>query len=127
MPDTVERIYNGTFLSCHGLKRVKIGKHVSFMGQRVFRNCYSIETITLPATLRHMGERVFLHCRSLESVYFEGDAPQVVEERPFEGTPENLTVYVRKGAKGWTDASGNLPEKWPVGDPDARPIRYLDR
>ena len=125
MPDTVERIYNGTFLSCHGLKRVKIGKHVSFMGQRVFRNCYSIETITLPATLTHMGERMFLDCRSLQSVFFEGDAPQVVEERPFEGANADLVVYVKKGARGWTDASGNLLAKWPVGDPDARPVRYV--
>jgi len=125
IPDTVERIATTLFWGCHKLKRVKIGKHVSFMGQRVFRNCYSIETITLPATLTHMGERMFLDCRSLQSVFFEGDAPQVVEERPFEGANADLVVYVKKGARGWTDASGNLLAKWPVGDPDARPVRYV--
>ena len=125
IPDTVERMSDAVFWGCHNLKRVKIGKRVEFMGPRMFDDCTGLKTIALPASLKHMGERMFLNCKSLKAVYFDGDKPNVVQERPFEGTPSDLVVYVRKGAKGWTDAKGRLPEKWPVGDPDARPIRYM--
>ena len=124
IPDSVTRLSDAIFAGCHSLKRIKIGKNIEFMGPRVFNNCTSLETITLPASLKHMRDRVFQNCKSLKSVYFEGDCPDIVEECQFDGASPELVIYVKKGTKGWTDANGKLPAKWPVGDPEARQIRY---
>ena len=89
-----------------------------------------LESITVPASVERIGEGAFLQCLRLSRLVFEGDAPTVtVRDVPlFARANRNLVVYVRRGSKGWNGpGSTDLPEKWPVGDPDARPIRYLDR
>ena len=89
-----------------------------------------LESMTVPASVERIGEGAFLQCARLSRLVFEGDAPTVtVRDVPlFARANRNLVVYVRRGSKGWNGpGSTDLPEKWPVGDPYARPIRYLDR
>ena len=83
-----------------------------------------LKSVVIPQSVKLVGNAVFHGCSSLESVEFKGDEPEAVDEGLFDGAPENLVVYVKRGAKGWTDEKGRHLGKWPVGDPDARPIRY---
>ena len=127
IPDTVTRIGVYAFSGCTRLKYVRGGKGVEHIVGRAFQSCHSLESIVLPASLKTTADRVFNDCRSLKSVYFEGDAPQV-GERFYENANPNLVTYVRHGSKGWNGpGSTDLPDKWPVGDPDARPIRYMGK
>ena len=87
-----------------------------------------LESVTVPASVERIGEGAFLQCARLSRLVFDGDAPALTaRDVPlFARANRNLVVYVRRGSKGWNGpGSTDLPEKWPVGDPDARPIRYL--
>ena len=126
IPDTVTRIGVYAFSGCTRLKYVRGGKGVEHIVGRAFQSCHSLESIVLPASLKTTDDRVFNDCCSLKTVYFEGDAPRV-GERFYENTNPTLVTYVRHGSRGWNGpGSTDLPDKWPVGDPDARPIRYMD-
>lgn len=84
-------------------------------------------SVTIPSSVKRIQDQVFSGCSGLTNVIIKGDAPQV-GERFYENTNPGLVTYVRRGSKGWNGpGSTDLPEKWPVGDPYARPIRYLDR
>lgn len=71
------------------------------IGEPVFRNGETVKNIQIPDTVAVIGERAFANCPVLESVSFKGDAPAEAEG-VFEGS-ENVTVYYRKGTKGWGD------------------------
>ena len=70
-------------------------------GVPVIRYGDSVKVIQIPETIHRVYGNAFANCPAMEAVFFEGDAPPEAEG-VFDGT-ENVTVYYRKGTKGWGD------------------------
>ena len=151
LPASVEEIGEGAFACCNSLRKVtirgrvkKVGAHafescrnlesVAFLGvseveDRAFANCPNLKRVSFPSSLVRAGTLLFDGCTKLQSVEFAGDAPLIdTSESLFGYAPDDLTITVRKGSKGWKapNAEG-LPDRWPVGAADdSRPIQFAE-
>ena len=86
-----------------------------------------VQSVEFPKSLKSLGDSIFRETSSIKTVIFNGNAPELPKGAPFADCKANFTVEVRRNSKGWIRyGSSKLPEKWPVGDPDARPIRLID-
>lgn len=114
---------------CSGLKSISIPNGVKEIVGETFRDCAALETIRFPATLSRIGgHAIFEGCKSLHRIEFMGNAPTLFGA--FQLFPEDfachVNVYVRHLSKGWkSEGVTGLPDKWPVGARDARPIYYM--
>ena len=134
LPDTVESIADAVFENCPNLKSISLGKSLRRIGHHAFSGCGQLRAIEFPGTLRELGAEVLMGCSSLKTVSFAGDPPafqnqnERLGEDIYRGANPSLVTIVQKGAKGWTDERGNLPERWPVGaGENARSIAYSAR
>ena len=129
IPAGISDIGWGTFSGCESLGsngNVNIPNTVKRLGKYAFYGCRRLTSVTIPSSVTRIDDQAFSGCRGLTNVIIKGDAPQV-GARFYENTNPGLVTYVRRGSKGWNGpGSTDLPEKWPVGDPNARPIRYMD-
>ena len=128
VPGTVE-IDMGSFLGV-AASSVVLPPGVRRIPNLVFEECRWLVSVSLPASVESLGVGVFRNCTSLKRVSFAGDAPKLrnpSESILFKKTPEDLEVVVERGTRGWNGpGSSDLPEAWPVGDKNARRIRYSD-
>ena len=110
--------YNGTSAS------VVIPPSVTSIGASAFAGCVELEELVVPATVESIGDFAF-QGSGLRRIEFMGSAP-TVGVGIFRNTADELTVYVRRAAGGWTDAQTNLlPAVWPADDTDGRAIAYV--
>lgn len=97
LPKTVTYINSGAFLLCEDLCKIKIPKHVNFIGKEAFCGtnlkrveipqnvivindrsffcCINLREVELPKNLKTIGEEAFYDCRNLQSI----DIPSSVE------------------------------------------------
>ena len=130
---SVREIGDHAFSCCYWLKELDPLDTVAKIGNDAFYFCEDLPALTFGRTLAFLGERAFYGCESLRRVDFRGNAPEVVFSSfwddnggPFLDTPEDLRICVADGSLGWNGdpQSSELPEKWPVGDPNARTITH---
>lgn len=152
LPESVDEIGDGAFLTCNMLQEVKLGGNVVKIGASAFSMCgqlagielspglrevgnrafawSALRKITFPASVEKIGTSLFDRCRSLRTVQFLGDAPKIDMGRTsvLGNAPEDLEIVVRRGSKGWKEANSTvLPDRWPDGGfDDSRKIRYAD-
>lgn len=86
-------------------------------GAETFNNCTGLTSIVIPASVTVIFSEAFKNCRNLRSVYFEGNAPEVIEwvddwnvntvharaSDTFEGAADDFKIYYKKGTTGWTN------------------------
>eukprot|EP00434_Breviolum_minutum_P002162 symbB.v1.2.001905.t3/scaffold102.1/size330044/2 len=68
IPQTVTRVDDRAFQSCHPLVKVTIPDSVTEIGDAAFEGCASLESVTIPDSVTEIGHGAFAHCTSLESV-----------------------------------------------------------
>lgn len=107
--DGVTTIARYAFGYCSNLESVKMGGAVTGIGDYAFFNCGSLASITLPGSLTNLGYYALANCTTLQGVYFEGNAPEVVQVSVlFSNSPE-ATAYTLSNAVGWSDTFGERP------------------
>ena len=98
---------------------------VTAIGERAFGGCRELASVMVPASVTHIGDEAFLGCEGLKCVVFMGDAPET-GRNVFGRTRIDLLVRVAADSTGWNGhATTDLPERWPMGEPQARPIYRL--
>lgn len=93
IPDSVETIGQGAFLSCYYLQNVYISptSHLKTIGIDAF-NTQALETITLPASLEQI-DRYGFNCINLRTVIMLGKTPPTLHANAFENAPLEA-IYV---------------------------------
>ncbi len=119
LSSSLEKIQAGAFAGCTSLEKVFIPKTVKDWSTDLFYKCpltsltfeegiesvgnyacfwggNTLKSVTIPASVKKLGEYAF--DEGPEEVYFEGDAPLEIGQKPFMGSP---TIYYNKNASGW--------------------------
>ena len=79
------------------------------IGSLGFHSCSSLKSVTIPDNIKSIGWWAFNKCTSLENVFFEGNAPMIVDSDAFNEVYSDCTVYVKPGTSGW---NVDIPGKW---------------
>ncbi len=106
LPEGLETIGVFAFSGCRFTGKLVIPSTLSLVARSAFRECGFSEAL-IPASVTEIAGQAFYGCGKLESVYFEGDAPAIIEYNS-ENTgsfPDLATLYCRPSASGWTDSS----------------------
>ena len=106
LPDGVETIGVFAFSGCRFTGKLVIPSTLSLVARSAFREC-GFSEVVIPKAVTEIAAQAFYGCGRLEAVYFEGDAPAIIEYNT-ENTgsfPDHATLYCRTSAKGWTDSS----------------------
>jgi hypothetical protein len=139
----VETIGRFAFDGCGSLVNVNIPNSVTVIENDAFAGCSSLPEVRIPSSVSSMQGGVFANCSSLSNIYFEGDAPQISDERttlagfwalaPADpmGAFSNVTanVHYPMGNSTWTadnmlDYGGNLT--WIAQNPADELVIVLD-
>lgn len=118
-------VFNYGFYDCVSLRDVEIAEGMVGL-EGTFDSCSSVEYVKLPSTLSWIDGGFYM-AGSLKSVVFAGDAPDLLWEKSFYGTPRRLVFSVSEGSIGWNGGiSEGIPSTWQDRQivsyvPDAQP------
>jgi hypothetical protein len=96
------------FAHCTNLTSVTIPNSVTSIADHAFWNSFSLTNVTIGNGVTSVGSRAFIECTSLVAVYFQGNAPSLIGEFPFDGD-NYATVYYLPGTTGWGTTFGGRP------------------
>lgn len=105
IPNTVTCIDECAFLKTAFLEKVDIeeNSHLKTIGCKAFARS-GLKEIVIPESVISINERAFIICDDLKKVYFEGDAPQDINEDKyvFAACDPDLVIYFYEGKTGYT-------------------------
>ena len=78
----IEEIGTCAFSTCTGLKKLRLGKNVSWISGEAFADCYSLEEVTLPGTLKEISTNLFSNCSGLKKIIVE-EGVEVIHNHAF--------------------------------------------
>ncbi len=87
----LERIEDGAFKNCTGLKRITLPDSVVFLGSEAFYNCINLSGVTLSIRIDSIKERTFCGDYNLESVTSASNIASV-EDFAFSGCKKLSTI-----------------------------------
>ena len=136
IPDGVTYISAKAFISCIGIKSVKMPQTVNKIGEQAFSGCYNLEkvdmseniqklenktfygcklnSVTIPSSVQYIYSQVFDGCNNLESVRVKAEAPPFLNSTAFSNysiplyVPDNSLESYQK-ANTWSQFSSILP------------------
>ena len=142
VPNGVEMISHGAFLSCTNLTEIHIPESVLVIGAWAFNNCISLKSISIPSgvegiyfgafagcskltdviipsSVTTLHDLAFIYCDQLTTIAFMGDAPSMLNQASMCFVGVTATVYYPKENETWTsdvmqDYGGNLT--WVAAD-----------
>lgn len=104
IPNTVTEIGAYSFCNTPALEELTIedNSQLAVIDYNAF-SLSGISEVTIPESVTNIHENAFMYCTNLRSVYFEGDAPQNLEEdqNAFMGCSQELTLYFYEGKTGY--------------------------
>lgn len=75
IPNSVQRIGNNAFTSCHSIVNVSIPESVEKIGFFAFYSCNSLDRVFIPRSVDSIGYGAFAHCRILKEIELDSDNP----------------------------------------------------
>lgn len=125
VPPGVTNLAFGAFRDCSSLTKVTLPRKLVRLGGFAFQGCTALKSLMIPSGVNRIGWAAFFGCSNLKTITFNGNAPSTVGDGIYLETPRTLTTCVKTNSTGWANAdAAELPSRWPVGDSDARAIRY---
>lgn len=117
IPNTIKKIDDYAFYSCHGLTSLNIPNSVTSIGKAAFKYCNALTSVTLPESLTGIEEDAFFGCSALEEIKSFIIEPFAVNEKTFQDEKWNeesysydyvvtsATLYVPAGTKALYEAT----------------------
>lgn len=68
VPTGAEKIGDGAFKNCTGLRHVYFPEELKYIGDRAFSGCENLEEIVFPEGINHIGSNAFANCAKLKRV-----------------------------------------------------------
>ena len=68
IPYKVSEIRNSTFSNCRKLRKIKMSKNCTRIGDEAFLNCMDLSEISIPDSVTNLGKKCFKDCVSLKTV-----------------------------------------------------------
>lgn len=87
------------YYNCPKLKKVTIGKNVTFIKGGAFKHNKKLKSIVLPASLTRMNQNVFKNCKSLTTVTINSTSLTQVGKDVFKGISSKAVINVPKAKK----------------------------
>ena len=107
IPDKVERIGVGAFMSCTKLKTLTVPSSVKEIKGWAFGACYALENITISEGVESIGDYAFSECRSLTSITFPESITSLGNELFFAcGKDIVMLVYEGSYAQSYAEEKG---------------------
>ena len=93
VPDTVRSINKYAVEFSHNLRKIKIQKGVTYIGERAFWGCMKLELVEFPDSLTVIGREAFNACVSLKNIYL----PENLETIGFQAFTDTINekVYIK--------------------------------
>ena len=111
IPDKVERIGVGAFMSCTKLKTLTVPSSVKEIKGWAFGACYALENITISEGVESIGDYAFSECRSLTSITFPESITSLGNELFFAcGKDIVMRVYEGSYAQSYAEEKGLVYE-----------------
>lgn len=113
IPQTITTISSNAFCNCTGLTSIIIPNRANFILESAFSGCIGLTSITIPARVFTIESYAFAACSNLTGVYFEGNAPSVINAKAQFFDATLVTVYYCAGTTGWgTEYAGRPTALW---------------
>ena len=98
LPPSLTTIEDRTFADCTGLETILYPPEaLTNIGVSAFDGCTSLRCVYIPKKVVSIGARAFAGCTVLDNIFCDAEEKPTVSGDTFEGTAEDLTVYVYKG------------------------------
>lgn len=97
LPETVQSIGAGAFMSMKALREINIPQGVEEIAAFIFYECGSLKRLTIPESVKEIGEYAFTDCRNLEEVYIS-EGVLKIGQRAFSDCPK-LVIYCPEGSE----------------------------
>lgn len=111
LPETLSNWGDGIFYGCTSLTTINIPQSITCINESMFRGCKSLSSIIIPQNVDTIEKSAFRGCHDGINVYFEGNAPLLVEDRSIVGGTNTrfpfddaAVLYYKQGTSGWTDS-----------------------
>ena len=106
LPNGIQSL-SSTFNRCKNLESVQLNSSLMTIGDGTFRNT-NIKKLVVPQSVTEISESAFAKCVLLQKVYFEGNAPEMLEADRFDKSDcPDYIVYYHEGAEGFTSPEWN--------------------
>ena len=104
--DNITKIGSQVFYDCDSLTSVTIPDSVTKIGYEAFYDCDSLTSVTIPDSVTSVGSSAFRGCALLTSIYCKATTPPAGGYDMFNGTAQNLKIYVpRNSVEAYKSAS----------------------
>lgn len=115
LPNSVLKLDNDVFISCHKLTRITVSKSVTSIGEYTFAYCKGLEEIVIGSGVKNIGAYAFYSCPALKNITCKAvEPPTCPDETVFKGTDKNACLYVPqesissyRKATGWSALKDN--------------------
>lgn len=105
IPSTLIGIDRHAFDDTPSLEKVTFEEdsHLDYIDDKAFANS-GFSEIVIPASVTEIWDNAFIMCKNLSKVYFEGNAPNYLEEdeNAFDWCSPDLVLYFYEGHTGFT-------------------------
>ena len=115
IPDGIKEIGGYSFMNYSNFEKISISESVTKIGKYAFNNCQGFTEITIPKNVTTIEEYAFKNCLRLVKFYCEPTAPPMIMQMAFDGTHNQLQIYVPttainvyKTANVWKDYADKI-------------------
>jgi hypothetical protein len=85
----------GMFSSCASLRKVILSEGIVQIPESMFEGCGNLTNINIPSSVQLIGNRAFANSGLLDVDINTGNVIPVLAGLPFEGTSEDLAIFVK--------------------------------
>lgn len=107
-------LFNKSKTRLYGYPRGKCGPYIIPSGVEVlhfmsFRDADGLTSLNVPASVTTIEIAAFYECDFLESIFFEGNAPHVVNNNSIFDSDAKTIIYRLQGTTGWSNTFQGRP------------------
>lgn len=102
LPNTLKSVGEYAFAYCESLENIEIPRNVTNIEPYTFYCDLKLEEVKYMGDIMGIGTAAFYDCENLKAVYFYGKTPELIGDKTFYNTPDDLVLYGSSLNEDWT-------------------------